>query len=309
MFSRREDLYADVDRTLAQLGLAEHDTQPPTAPEVAAEGHDQHPPTAPEATTEGRGNLLADPQWADALSAYFAKRWPEAVDRFEALQGRYPGEARVQTRLNEARRQRDIAAWSEQADAAARDGDWDLAVSALEELAALDPTYPDAAAHLEHARIAQRRRALVDEMTALHQAGRWDAVVAAAEELGHLDPDNPDPGGIVSDARAKIREADLAERYAQALNHLDQEHWQEAVVMFTAIEQEQPGYRDATALLKTAQQNLRETADAKQRAALPAQSPPRTTTPAPPEKTTSYPQKMTLPEKKAPPADLDALDD
>ena len=41
-FSKRNDLYADVDRTLAQLGLAEHDTQQPTAPEVAAEGHDQH---------------------------------------------------------------------------------------------------------------------------------------------------------------------------------------------------------------------------------------------------------------------------
>ena len=60
-------------------------------------------------------------------------------------------------------------------------------------------------------------------MTALHQAGRWQAVVAAAEQLARLDPDNPDPGGIVSDAQAKIREAELADRYAQALNHLDQE--------------------------------------------------------------------------------------
>ena len=31
-FSNRHDLYADVDRTLAQLGLAEHDTQPPGWP-------------------------------------------------------------------------------------------------------------------------------------------------------------------------------------------------------------------------------------------------------------------------------------
>ena len=58
-------------------------------------------------------------------------------------------------------------------------------------------------------------------MTALHQAGQWEAVVAAAQELARLDPDNPDPGGIVSDAQAKIREAELADRYAQALNHLD----------------------------------------------------------------------------------------
>ena len=129
-------------------------------------------------------------------------------------------------------------------------------MTALENLTALDPTYPDAAARLEQARIAQRRRALVDEMTALHQAGRWDAVVAAAQELARLDPDNPDPGGIVSDAQAKLREADLADRYAQALNHLDQEDWQQAVDLFTAIEQEQPGYREAAALLTTAQRLL-----------------------------------------------------
>ena len=62
-------------------------------------------------------------------------------------------------------------------------------------------------------------------MTALHQAGRWEAVVAAAAELARIDPDNPDPGGIVSDAKTQIREAELADRYAQALNHLDQQDW------------------------------------------------------------------------------------
>ena len=94
-FNKRQDLYADVDRTLAQLGLAQQDTQPPG---VAAEGGDQHAPTVPEAPAEGRGNLLADPQWADALSAFFAERWVEAVQRFETLQARYPGEGRVETR-------------------------------------------------------------------------------------------------------------------------------------------------------------------------------------------------------------------
>ena len=175
------------------------------------------------------------------------------MQRFEALEARYPGEHRVETRLTEARRQRDIDAWSSKAESAAADGDWDTVVTALENLTALDPNYPDVAARLEQARVAQRRKALVDKMTALHQAGRWQAVVAAAEELARLDPDHPDLGGIVSDAQAKIREADLADRYAQALNHLDQEHWQQAVELFTAIEQEQPGFRDAAALLMTAQ--------------------------------------------------------
>src|SRR6185295_7221276 len=42
----------------------------------------------------------------------FSRRWAEAVERFETLQASFPGEGRVETRLNEARRQRDIAFWS-----------------------------------------------------------------------------------------------------------------------------------------------------------------------------------------------------
>ena len=91
-------------------------------------------------------------------------------------------------------------------------------------------------------------------MTALHQAGRWKEVLAAAEKLARLDPDHPDPGGIVSDAQANIGDAALAEQYAQALNHLDRHRCQQAAELFTAIEQQQPGYRDAAALVKDAEQ-------------------------------------------------------
>ena len=224
MFSRRGDLYADVDRTLAQMGLADHDTEPRRAQGVATDVHEEQS-SIRRRHPSGRGNLLADPQWADALSAFFAERWAEAVERFETLQASYPGEGRVETRLKEARRQRDIDFWSSKAEASAAERDWDIVVTALENLTALDPAYPDVGARLEQARMAQRRKALVDEMTALHQAGRWNAVVAAARELARIDPDNSDPGGIVSDAKARVRGAELADRYAQALNHLDQEQW------------------------------------------------------------------------------------
>jgi tetratricopeptide (TPR) repeat protein len=286
MFSKRDDLYADVDRSVAQLGLTDRDAQRPVAPEAPEDSHDEHALTTPEVPAEGHGNLLADPQWADALSAFFAERWAEAIERFETLQGSYPGEGRVETRLKEARRQRDIDVWSSKAEASAAERDWDIVVTALENLTALDPAYPDVGARLEQARMAQRRKALVDEMTVLHQAGRWNAVVAAARELGRIDPDNSDPGGIVSDAQAKIREAELADRYAQALNHLDQEQWQQAADLLAAIKQQQPDYRDADALLKTAQQKLRDTAEVAQRATSPPRPLPQTTTPAPPRTTT-----------------------
>jgi hypothetical protein len=134
---------------------------------------------------------------------------------------------------------------------------------------------------LEHLTAPQQRKALVDEMTALHQAGQWNAVVAAARELARIDADDSDPGGIVSDARAKIREAELADQHAQALNHLDQEQWQQAAGLLAAIEQEQPGYRAAAALLGMAEQKLRETAEITQRAAPPSRPLPQTTTPTP----------------------------
>jgi len=144
--------------------------------------------TTPQAPPVGHGNLLADPRWADALSAFFAERWAEAVERFEALQASYGGEARVEQRLQEARRQRDNS------------------------------------------------------------------------------------------------EAELPGRYAQALNHLDQQQWQQATDLLAAIEQEQPGYRDADALLKTARQKLRETTEVTRRAAPPprAPTPAATKTTAPP---------------------------
>jgi lipopolysaccharide/colanic/teichoic acid biosynthesis glycosyltransferase len=120
----------------------------------------------------------------------------------------------------------------------------------------------DVAARLEQAaRTAQRRKALVDEMTALHQAGQWDAVVTASEELARFDPEHPDPGGIVSDAKAKIRDADLSERYGQA--------WQQAADLFSAIEQEQGGYRDAPGLIRQRPQLGTPTGTPRSAAALP----------------------------------------
>ena len=68
------------------------------------------------------------------------------------------------------------------------------------------------------------------------------------KELAQLDPDNPDPGGIVSDARAKIRDAQLAERYAQARNHSIRRIGNKPPTCSRAIKQEQPGYPDVAGL-------------------------------------------------------------
>ncbi len=178
------------DHSTRRVSISPHAAGVPKPPD-GADVDEEQPSTPPGTPAQGRGNLLADPQWADALSAFFAERWADAVERFETLQASYPGEGRVETRLKEARRQRDVDLWSGKAEASAAEADWDTVVTALENLIALDPSNGDVGARLEQARMAQRRKALVDEMTALHQAGRWNAVVAAARELARIDPKTP----------------------------------------------------------------------------------------------------------------------
>ena len=97
------------------------------------------------------------------------------------------------------------------------------------------------------------RQLLVDEVTALHRSEKWQEVVAKADELAGLDAGDPDPGGMVADARARLRQADLANRYARGVELLQKAQWREAIRAFAAIEQEQPGYRDISALISAAQ--------------------------------------------------------
>ena len=280
MFSGRDDLYADVDRTLAQLELADHldvaarleqatrtaqrrkalvdemtalhragrwDAVVAAAQELA--GLDPEHPDPGGIVSDAKANLFHA-----NLAEWYGQAWAQAAELFTEIEQQQPGYRDAAALVKDAEQQRHLAAWLDQAKAAAGHEDWDTAVTALENLCAVDPAYRDAGARLEHARSARSVKQLVDEMTALHQAGRWKEVLAAAEKLARLDPEHPDPGGIVSDAQANIGDAALAEQYAQALNHLDRHRCQQAAELFTAIEQQQPGYRDAAALVKDAEQ-------------------------------------------------------
>jgi hypothetical protein len=70
------------------------------------------PPTAPEprALAPRPVGVADDPDWSDALSALWADRFTEAVDRLEVLSSRYPSDTRVQERLEAARLQLDLPA-------------------------------------------------------------------------------------------------------------------------------------------------------------------------------------------------------
>jgi hypothetical protein len=101
--------------------------------------------------------------------------------------------------------------------------------------------------------VVSPRQLLIDEVTALYRSEKWQEVVAKAGELARLEPADPDPGGMVADARDRLREVDLANRYARGVELLQKAQWTEAIRALTAIEEEQPGYRDTSALISAAQ--------------------------------------------------------
>lgn len=101
--------------------------------------------------------------------------------------------------------------------------------------------------------VVSPRQVLVDEVTALHRSEKWKDVVAKADQLARLNPADPDPGGMVADARARLHQADLENRYARGVELLQKARWREAIRALTAIEQDEPGYRDVPALISAAQ--------------------------------------------------------
>jgi tetratricopeptide (TPR) repeat protein len=228
-------------RTLQRPEQATRDLQRPIR---------QGPPSTTEPTAAA--DITADVEYAEALAAFFAGRWTEAVRQLEALHERYPDEARVRDRLEEAQRKRDLAGWFDEAEAATKRNDWTAAIDRLERVYRVDPTYRDTATRLEQARTALLRQSRFDEITALHQAGRWRAVLAAGEELDRLDPDHPDPDGMLAHARVEVAEADLADRYNEAIRMLDEEQWRAAEDLLSRIQMERDDYRDTRALLATA---------------------------------------------------------
>jgi tetratricopeptide (TPR) repeat protein len=226
--------------------------QRPTRPE----GDPDPSPRRPGATGPRPGALDADPAWTDALEAFYAGRWDDAADRLQALADLHPGEGRLVSKLAEAHGQRDLAAWSAEADAAIDQHRWKTALDALQRIVSIDPTYRDAAARLEHARHEQRRHDVLEEIVALHSMGRWQAVLEAAARLNDLDPDTTDVDGLVAEARHELAEADLARRYRRAIELLERRQWQAAIDELEAITRDRPHYRDSAGLVATARHRL-----------------------------------------------------
>ena len=139
---------------------------------------------------------------------------------------------------------------------------WQAVIEVSDELAALDPEAADPDGLATRARNTVRAAAelgaqLHNRARAAEDAGDWATAISHYSSLrGYRDAEIRLHTCQQRQEQAKIatrRQAELANRYAQGVNHLDQQEWRQAVEVFATIEQEQPGYRDAAALLATAQ--------------------------------------------------------
>jgi WD40 repeat protein len=196
----------------------------------------------------------------EALAAFWTERWDRAVELFQQVVMVRPGQADAAAKLEQARRQQQLALHYAQARAAADTQAWAQAVAGFTIVVDADPSYRDARERLERARQQQQLAELQAEARRLYQAGQWAAVVKVAERLYAMDPAAADPDGLVTAARdrlAAVERADLlAFHYRSGLRLLDAGAGQEAVEALERVAELDAGYRDVEALLARARQEL-----------------------------------------------------
>jgi WD40 repeat protein/tetratricopeptide (TPR) repeat protein len=250
------------------------------------------------ASAEGEGHLASPaPPWHpheqaasqqvealydDAIAAFWTEQFDRAIELLRQVIAIWPDHPTANVRLEEARRQHQLAIRYAQACGAAEAEDWDQAVDGFSMVSTADPSYRDVAARLKNAGEQQQLAGLRAEARRLHRASQWAAVIKIGERLQELNPDAADPFGLVTSARAELAAAEQAERLAEdyraALGMLDDGAWQQAADALERIAEADPGYRDTPALLARARSLARGPGQVHE----PRQPQPELDTPAPP---------------------------
>lgn len=104
----------------------------------------------------GPPTVDGDPQYTAALAASSAEQWDEAVGHLNVLLQRHPKNPEIMERLAKARQQQQLVEWDARAAHAVREGNWEEAADALEQITLVQPGYRDATARLAVARARQR---------------------------------------------------------------------------------------------------------------------------------------------------------
>ncbi|MFF1713957.1 CHAT domain-containing protein [Streptomyces sp. NPDC058268] len=220
---------------------------------------------------EGQADL--DELYTEGLAAFHTERWDEAVEAFRTIIACDRNYRDSQAKLTKARHRQRLNALYQAAMNAAGTRHWGQAIEHLEAVVATEADYRDARSLLDQARTEQLCARLREEITTLHRAGQWQAVLAAAEQLNQHTPQNtaraPDPEleAIVKAAREAAetsnRDQALKSHYRQALDHIEEGRWQEALQALDKVREIDPAFRATAQLTSKARQKINRTLKAK----------------------------------------------
>ncbi len=214
------------------------------------------PPGRPVPPPSPPGDLFGDPDYSRAIAAAFNRRWEQAIELFEAVDRRFPGDDRVRDPLADARRGLHVEQLEAQAADAERDGHWRAATVSLEELVSQRPDDTDLHDRLERAKREARIEDLSGQLRAMFVAEEWVGVGVLSSQIAQIDPDRADPEGLATAAAGNLLDRQLGERYATALAAYAEGRSADALAELEAIQEQRPGFREVDDLVAMLRQRL-----------------------------------------------------
>ena len=224
-----------------------------------------------------------------------AGRWPEARQLLAQLQAAEPGYreadrllARAEAKIasQEAARQRgeQIAGLYERATKSAEDGQWALALAALDEIRGLEPGFADPQGIGDRAaRVEQQRQAELEDLygrgTAALEAGEWEQARLQLGQVCERAPGYRETAQLVDRAEAGIarekaerrRRDQVATLYEQAQSLASTRQWRPALTKVEEILALDPGFADPEGIAgRSREQMAQEEAEAQRQNALAA---------------------------------------
>ena len=199
--------------------------------------------------------------YTEGLAAFYTEDWDKACQRFQSILSERPNHKNASEKLEEAKRQRDLAKLYEQAIVAVRSDDWVTAIQIIEELSNKSVDYKDVAQLLKNARKQKQLRELYAEAKALQTGQQWEAIVKVFEQISSIDPNYPDADELLPSAQKEVAElkriGDLNDQYSHALREMDSSNWYEARRLLETVHKSQTGFLETEKLLKKVENEIK----------------------------------------------------
>ncbi|MBW4659763.1 MAG: caspase family protein [Drouetiella hepatica Uher 2000/2452] len=213
-------------------------------------------------TTEGEQKQIAE-WYAQALIYLRDGQWVEAIQLLGQINAQQTGYKDVSTKLHEAKRQQQIAELTAKVEESYASQTWVESIKHLEAILAIDPENQKVKTRLDDAKRQRQLATLYAQARNWHREQQWQRVIDVFREIRALDTSCPDPDNLQELARQRLREKErlnqegrVAKLHNRGQLYMNAQEWQKAIEVFEELAQLNPNYRDTSALLAEAQQEL-----------------------------------------------------